>query len=49
MYYYFFTSGLLVAPSELQPCNDEEYIGAALGFAQEIPRYVIGRATEVSR
>jgi len=42
----FFATGRLASPSALQPCNDEEYIGAALGFAQELSRYVVGRASE---
>ena len=42
----FFLTGKLVSPSEVQPCNDEEYIGAVIGCAQEISRYVIGKAAE---
>ena len=42
----FFLSGKLVAPAEVQPCNDDEYLCAVLGFAQEISRYVIGKASE---
>jgi len=30
----------------LQPCNDEEYMGAALGFAQVLSRYAVGRACD---
>lgn len=47
IYYNFFISGELVGHSKVQPCNDEEYISALLGFAQELPRYVTGRAGEV--
>jgi hypothetical protein len=47
IFHYFFTNGVLAPPSAMKPCNDEEYIGAALGFAQELTRYVVGRATEV--
>ena len=32
----------------MQPCNDDEYIGAALGFAQELARYALSRGCEVS-
>jgi len=42
----FFATGKLASPSTLQPCSDDEYIGAALGFAQELSRYVVGRASE---
>ena len=42
----FFATGKLASPSTLQPCSDEEYIGAVLGFAQELSRYVVGRASE---
>jgi len=42
----FFLTGKLVAPSEVQPCNDDEYLSAVLGFAQEISRYVIGKASD---
>ena len=42
----FFLTGKLVSPSEVQPCNDDEYIGAVIGCAQEISRYVIGKAAE---
>lgn len=37
----------MASQAELRPCNDDEYIGAVLGFAQELARYVIGRAGEV--
>ncbi len=46
MMQHFFDTGSLAAPSILQPCDDEEYIGAALGFAQELSRYAVGRASE---
>ena len=42
----FFDTGKLAGPSALQPCNDDEYMGAALGFAQELSRYAVGRAIE---
>ena len=42
----FFATGKLASFSALQPCNDDEYMGAALGFAQELARYVVGRASE---
>lgn len=46
MMQHFFLTGKLVSHSAVQPCNDEEYIGAALGFAQDLSRYVVGRASE---
>jgi len=46
MMQYFFTTGRLASPSLVQPCNDDEYIGAALGFAQDLSRYVVGRACD---
>ena len=46
MMQHFFATGKLASFSVLQPCNDDEYIGAALGFAQELARYVVGRASE---
>lgn len=46
MMQHFFQTGKLASPSALQPCNDEEYVGAALGFAQELSRYVVGRASD---
>eukprot|EP00930_Biecheleria_cincta_P009513 TRINITY_DN111279_c0_g1_i1.p1 TRINITY_DN111279_c0_g1~~TRINITY_DN111279_c0_g1_i1.p1 ORF type:complete len:455 (-),score=105.44 TRINITY_DN111279_c0_g1_i1:92-1456(-) len=42
----FFESGTLSPPSVLQPCNDEEYLMASLGFAQQLSRYCVGRACE---
>jgi len=44
--YKFYTTGRLASQSELSICNDEEYIGSVLSFAQEISRYVLGRACE---
>jgi len=46
MMQHFFDTGALAAPSLLQPCDDEEYVGAALGFSQELSRYAVGRACE---
>ena len=46
MYCHFFSCGVLPEPSLVQPCNDDEYIGATFGFAQELSRYVVGRACE---
>ena len=43
---HFFENGSLAAPSVLQPCSDEEYLMAALGFAQQLSRYCVGRACE---
>lgn len=42
----FFSSGTLAPLSAIQPCSDEEYISAVLGFAQEVSRYCVGRACE---
>ena len=42
----FFKTGSLPPPSAFHPCSDEEYLGAVLGFAQELSRYVVGRACE---
>lgn len=42
----FLRSGRLSTLSEMSPCGDEEYIGAVLGFAQELSRYALGRAAE---
>ena len=49
MMQYFFENGVLAAPSLLQPCSDEEYLMAALGFAQQLSRYCVGRACEGDR
>jgi predicted translin family RNA/ssDNA-binding protein len=47
MMQHFFETGALASPSTVGAfCNDEEYIGAALGFAQELSRYAVGRACE---
>lgn len=45
----FFESGTLSPPSTVQPCNDEEYLMASLGFAQQLSRYCVGRACENDR
>lgn len=42
----FFLTGKLAPQSEVQPCNDEEYMSASLGFAQHLARYCVGRACE---
>ena len=42
---YFFAHGKLAPHSALRPANDEEYLGASLGFAHELARYAIGQAT----
>lgn len=42
----FFLTGKLVSPTEVQPCNDDEYLGGVIGCAQELARYVIGKASE---
>jgi hypothetical protein len=44
----FFTEGKLATQASVQPCNDNEYIGAALTFAQHLNHYVLGKACEVS-
>jgi hypothetical protein len=43
----FFTEGKLATQASVQPCNDNEYIGAALTFAQHLNQYVLGKACEV--
>jgi predicted translin family RNA/ssDNA-binding protein len=40
----FFSTGRLARLSDCQPCSDEEYLMACLGFAQELTRYSTGRA-----
>ena len=45
----FFNTGTLSPPSSLQPCNDEEYLLASLGFAQQLSRYCVGRACDNDR
>lgn len=47
MFLSFFKTGALAPLSQLGICNDEEYVGAALGFAQELARYGVGCAIEV--
>lgn len=42
----FFRTGKLLKLSEVQPCNDEEYIVGALSMAQELSRYCKRRACE---
>jgi hypothetical protein len=42
------TVGSIASQSSLIICNDNEYIGALLSFAQEINRYATDRACEVS-
>jgi predicted translin family RNA/ssDNA-binding protein len=42
--YKFFESGKLAGMDEVQPCRDEEYIGAVLSFAMDISKYCVGRA-----
>eukprot|EP00854_Cymbomonas_tetramitiformis_P003954 gene3954-4923_t len=42
----FFLTGRLAPVSALQPCNDEEYLQACLGLAQELARYAVNRAVE---
>jgi predicted translin family RNA/ssDNA-binding protein len=49
MMQHFFEHGTLAAPSVLQPCSDEEYLIASLGFAQLLSRYCVGRASENDR
>jgi hypothetical protein len=46
--HHFYMTGTLLAQEAVSPCNDEEYIGAVLGFAQELARYCIGRGCDVS-
>jgi len=42
----FFLTGRLVGKGDVQPCNDDEYMAASLGFAQHLARYCVGRACE---
>jgi predicted translin family RNA/ssDNA-binding protein len=44
--HHFYKTGLVVPIEAVQPCSDDEYIGAVLGFAQELVRYCIGRGGE---
>ena len=46
MMQYFFNYGKLPTLSELSPCNDDEYIGASLDFAQSLSRYCVNRACD---
>ena len=46
LFHSFFLTGKLVGPSEIAVCNDDEYIGAILGFAQELSRYAVSCAIE---
>jgi predicted translin family RNA/ssDNA-binding protein len=43
---HFFATGTLASLNAIQPCSDDEYIGAIFGFAQELARYVVGRASD---
>ena len=43
---HFFENGTLCGPDQLDNPDDENFIGAMLGFAQELSRYVIGRACD---
>jgi len=43
---HFFENGTLCGPDLLDNPDDENFIGAMLGFAQELSRYVIGRACD---
>lgn len=42
----FFQEGKIATQSSLQPCNDNEYIGAVLTFAQSLNQYALGVACE---
>lgn len=44
----FFRTGKLALLSEVQPCNDEEYVIASLSMAHELSRYCKERACEVA-
>lgn len=46
LYHQFFLTGRLAAPSSIGTCNDEEYLGATLGFSQELARYAVACAVE---
>lgn len=43
---HFFENGTLCGPASLDNPDDEVFIGALLGFAQELSRYVVGRACD---
>uniref|UniRef100_A0A7S3H6D8 Uncharacterized protein n=1 Tax=Spumella elongata TaxID=89044 RepID=A0A7S3H6D8_9STRA len=44
--HHFFQEGKVATQSSLQPCNDNEYIGAVLSFAQSLNQYALGVACE---
>jgi hypothetical protein len=44
----FFRTGKLAVFDVVQPCNDEEYVIAALSMTQELSRYCKERACEVN-
>lgn len=46
MLHHFYFNGEMVSKETLGICNDDEYISAVLSLAQDIARYVIGRACE---
>jgi hypothetical protein len=48
MLIHFYTTGTLLTQEALQPCSDDEYIGAAIAFCQELSRYAVNRACDVS-
>ncbi len=43
----FFLTGNLAKLSEFPFSNDDEYVGAVIGFCQELCRYAVNRACEV--
>jgi predicted translin family RNA/ssDNA-binding protein len=45
MLQHFFKTGTLPSQKAID-CGDEQYLGAALNFSQELSKYVIGRACE---
>ena len=44
-FWHFFAHGALAARASLASLQDSEYLQGAMGFAQELSRYAIGRAT----
>ena len=42
----FRETGKLAGKADVLPCDDDDYIGAVLGFAQELSRYCVGRAID---
>jgi hypothetical protein len=44
----FFSSGRLLPPGSVSYCTDDEYLSACLGMAQDLGRYCVNRACEVS-